>query len=39
MQKLKIIYFLMGPFDPRAMILMDPNALGMGPIIDVLNQW
>ena len=32
----KIIYFLMGPWDPWAMIAMGPRALDMGPIIDVL---
>ena len=26
----------MGPWDPWAMILMVPRALGMGPIIDIL---
>ena len=35
----KIIYFLMGPWDPWAMILMGPRALGMCPINDVLIHW
>ena len=34
-QRFKIIYFLMGPWDPRAMILTGLRTLGMGPIIDV----
>ena len=38
-QRFKIIYFLLGPWDPRAMILMGPRALGMGPIIDVFMHW
>ena len=33
-QRFKIIFFLMGPSDPQAMILMGSRALGMGPIID-----
>ena len=36
-QGFKIIYCLMGPCDPQAMILMGPRALEMGPIIDVFN--
>ena len=39
LQGCKIIYFLMGPWDPWAMILMGPRALGMGPIIDVFINW
>ena len=34
-QGFKIIYFLMGPWDPRAMILTGLRTLGMGPIIDI----
>ena len=34
-QRFKIIDFLMGLWDPCAMILMGPRALGMGPIIDI----
>ena len=33
--RFKIIYFLMGPWDPQVMIIMGPRALEMGPIIDV----
>ena len=39
MQRFKIIYFFMGPWDPQTMILMSPRALGMGPIIDVRIRW
>ena len=35
----KIIYFVMGIWDPRAMILMGPRALEKGPIIDVSIHW
>ena len=35
-QRFKIIYFLMGPWDPWAMILVCPRALGMGPTIDLM---
>ena len=35
MHRFKIIHFLMGPWDPWAMIHMRPKALGMGPITDV----
>ena len=38
-QRFKIIYFLMGSWDPWAMILMGPRALGIGPIIDVYINW
>ena len=38
-QRFKIIYFLMGPWDPEVMILMGPRTLRMGPITDVFNQW
>ena len=34
-QRFKIIDFLMGPWDPPAMIHMGHGTLGMGPIIDV----
>ena len=34
-QGFKIIYFLMGPWDPRAMILTGLRTQGMGPIIDI----
>ena len=33
--EIQIDYFLMGAWDPLAMILMGPWALGIGPIIDV----
>ena len=36
MQRFKIIYFSMGPWDAVAMILTEPWALGMGPISDFL---
>ena len=39
MQRFKIIYFLMGHWDPWAMILMGHRAMGMGPIIDVYINW
>ena len=32
LQRFKIMYFLMGPEDPRAMILMGFRALRMGPL-------
>ena len=35
LQRLKIIYFLMGPWDPQTMILMGPRALEMDPIVFV----
>ena len=38
-QRFKIIYFLMGPWDPQTMILMGPRAVGMGPTIDVCICW
>ena len=34
-QRFKNISFLMGPWDPQAMIRMGLRTLGMGPIIDV----
>ena len=35
-QRFKIIYIVMGPWDPLwAMILMGPRALEMGAIVDV----
>ena len=34
--RFKIIYFFMGPWEPWAMILLGPRALGMGPTTDVL---
>ena len=37
--RFQIVYFLMGPWDPRAMILMSPRALEMAPIIDVFIHW
>ena len=36
MQRFKIIYFSMGPWDVVAMILTEPWALGMGHITDFL---
>ena len=39
LQRFKIIYFLMGPWDPQTMILMGPRALWIGPIIDVFINW
>ena len=36
--KCKIIYFLTGSWDPQAMSVMGPRALGMGPIIDDFNH-
>ena len=38
-QRFKMVDFLMGPWDPWAMILMGPRALGMGPIVDVFIKW
>ena len=38
-QRFRIIDFLMGPWQPWAMILMGPRALGMGPIIDIFIHW
>ena len=35
-QRFKIIDFLMGPWDPLAMILIGPRTLGMSPIIDLM---
>ena len=31
MQRFKVIYFFMGPWDPQDMIHMGPRALRMGP--------
>ena len=36
--RFKIVYFLMGPWDPHAIILTNARVLGMGPIIDVFYQ-
>ena len=30
-----ILFVIIGPWDPKAMILMSPMALEMGPMIDV----
>ena len=38
-QRFKIIYSIVGSWDPLAMIFMSPRALGMSPIIDVFIHW
>ena len=38
-QRFKIIYFLMGLWDPQTMILMGPRALGMGPTTEICIRW
>ena len=37
-ERFKIIYFFVGHWDPWAMILMGPRALGMSPVIDFYSM-